>query len=180
MFGNTGIALSDSSHSFKSLLPRRDILHQSPKPQVEKANALFQRLVSCPLMTKFSPTTAGSWEPNKPRTHICPSECDKWVDQMELHILMLQFSNTTNSIRYYCTMIPCDKHHGIPLNKEWEFYPIWTRWGWRWTSTNLLTKSSLDNHLDSLKKSKQQKILKMKSLKLIWLIIRVNILWMQG
>lgn len=85
----------------------------------------------------------------------------KWMDQMELGILMLWFSNTRNRIIYYYTVIPCDKHHSISLNKQLEFYPVWTRWGRRWTSTNLLAQSSLDNHLDSLKKANKKS--KMKS-----------------
>lgn len=83
------------------------------------------------------------------------------MDQTELGILMLLWlCNTRNIIIYYYTMIPCDKHHSISLSKEQEFYPVWTRWGRRWTSTNLLSQSSLDNHLDSLKKMKQTKKIK--------------------
>lgn len=85
------------------------------------------------------------------------NEFSKWMDQMELGILMLWLSNTRNIIIYYYTMIPCDKHQSISLSKEQEFYPVWTRWGRRRTSTNLLSQSSLDNHLDSLKKTKQKK-----------------------
>ena len=79
------------------------------------------------------------------------------MDQMELGILMLWLSNTRNIIIYNYTMIPCDKHHSISLSKGQEFYPVWTRWGRRRTSTNLLSQSSLDNHLDSLKKKQTKK-----------------------
>lgn len=33
---------------------------------------------------------------------------------MKLDILMLSFSNTINTIPYYFSVIPCDKHHSIP------------------------------------------------------------------
>lgn len=44
------------------------------------------------------------------------------MDQMELDILTLCFSNTINSIPYYCPVIPCNKHRSVyPLAKNMNF-----------------------------------------------------------
>lgn len=80
------------------------------------------------------------------------------MDQMELDILMLWFSNTINSILYNCTMY--DSLWQTRLNKKTGILPSLNPWGMKMNEYKSSRQVEPGQSLGQSKKSKQTKDIK--------------------